>query len=46
VTDDSEMDLNGLRMFVILISFARISRFSYKKEIFKVAGCCEYTEEL
>lgn len=42
----TQIDLKGLKIFFILISLARISHFSYKKEIFKVADYSEYTEEL
>lgn len=45
MTDDSKMDLNGLKVVFSLISLARISHFSYRKEIFKVADYSEYAEE-
>lgn len=32
MTDDSKVDLNGLKMSFTLISFAHVSHFSYKRE--------------
>lgn len=46
MSDDAKINLNEVKLFLILISLAGVLHLSYKKEIFKAAGYCEYAEEL